>query len=269
MLVGVLIHRMGHFPLLALATLAATLAGFWVVRCYTAGMEDKDRPEIVIDELAGQWIALCAPSAGFWAAGLPATNFPWPGWLAAFLFFRLFDIWKPWIIGQADRRGDANGVMLDDILAGIFAGIATMAFGLLDDWVGPRTVIIGSLIGLIACGLGVFFLHTGGPKVFWVLGLAMCMFVGPAQSAARSYLARIIPAGRSGEIFGLYATTGRAISFLSPTLFGVAVSLGAAISGDDTTQYWGILGIVVVLVIGLLAMFFVRSPRMEPAAELS
>jgi len=125
-LLGVLIHRIGHFPLLALATLAATGAGFWAVGRMTAGMVDRDRPEIVIDELVGQWIALCAPSAGFWAAGLPADRFPWPGWLAAFLFFRLFDIWKPWIIGRADRRRDVAGVMVDDILAGVAAALCTI-----------------------------------------------------------------------------------------------------------------------------------------------
>ena len=58
--------------------------------------------------------------------GLPAENFPYPGWVAAFLFFRLFDIWKPGIIGRADRRHDAKGVMMDDLWAGLFAGIATM-----------------------------------------------------------------------------------------------------------------------------------------------
>jgi phosphatidylglycerophosphatase A len=50
--------------------------------------------------------------------------------------FRLFDIWKPWIIGWADRRGDPLGVMLDDVIAGVFAAIgvvilAGLAHGLL------------------------------------------------------------------------------------------------------------------------------------------
>ncbi|MBU3029297.1 phosphatidylglycerophosphatase A family protein [Paracoccus marinaquae] len=123
---GLLIHRIGHFPLLALATVAATVVGFWAVRRYTAGMADPDRSEIVIDEVAGQWLALCFPSAGFWLMGLPAGNFPWPGWVAAFLFFRLFDIWKPWLVGRADREGGVDGVMKDDLWAGLFAGIATM-----------------------------------------------------------------------------------------------------------------------------------------------
>lgn len=125
-LLGVGLHHLGHFPLLLAATLLAIVAGFWSVERWTEGMVDKDRPEIVIDEVAGQWLALCAPSAGFWFAGLPADLFPWPGWLASFLLFRLFDIWKPWIIGRADRRGDAAGVMLDDLLAGAFAAVATI-----------------------------------------------------------------------------------------------------------------------------------------------
>ena len=125
-LLGVLIHRLGHFPLLAVATLAVIAAGFWATARYTEGLADRDRPEIVIDELAGQWIALCAPSAGFWFAGLPASSFPYPGWVAAFLFFRLFDIWKPWLVGRADRRADAAGVMLDDLWAGVFAAACTI-----------------------------------------------------------------------------------------------------------------------------------------------
>lgn len=123
---GLLLHRVGHFPLLALATGGVIVVGFWVVPRYTAGMTDRDRPEIVIDEVAGQWLALMAPSFGFWHAGLPADSFPYPGWVAAFALFRLFDIWKPWIIGRADRRSDARGVMLDDLWAGIFAAIGTM-----------------------------------------------------------------------------------------------------------------------------------------------
>ncbi|AUH34534.1 phosphatidylglycerophosphatase A [Paracoccus tegillarcae] len=123
---GLLLYRIGHFPLLAVATLVVTVIGFWAVRRYTAGMTDPDKSEIVIDEVAGQWLALCFPAAGFWLMGLGVDNFPYPGWVAAFLFFRLFDIWKPWLVGRADRRGDAPGVMIDDLWAGLFAGIATM-----------------------------------------------------------------------------------------------------------------------------------------------
>lgn len=123
---GVVIHWIGSFPILALATIAVTALGFWSVSHYTQGMEDPDRSEIVIDEVAGQWLALCFPSYGLWHAGLPSTEFPWPGWLAAFLLFRLFDIWKPWIIGRADREGGTMGVMMDDLWAGVFAGVTTM-----------------------------------------------------------------------------------------------------------------------------------------------
>ena len=138
-LLGLALHRLGHFPLLAAATVIVTAAGFWAVGRYTAGMADKDLPHIVIDEVSGQWIALMFPSAGFWLMGLPREVFPYPGWIAAFVFFRLFDIWKPWIIGRADRRGDAAGVMLDDLWAGLFAGIVSVLMaglyhGVLQPW---------------------------------------------------------------------------------------------------------------------------------------
>ena len=125
-LLGLLLHRIGHFPLLAAATVIVTIVGFWAVRRHTQGMSDPDRSEIVIDEVAGQWLALCFPSAAFFFAQIPSDTFPYPGWLAAFLFFRLFDIWKPWLVGRADRNGGVDGVMKDDLWAGLFAGIATL-----------------------------------------------------------------------------------------------------------------------------------------------
>lgn len=123
---GLILHRIGHFPLLLVATLLVTALGFWA-----CAQELRDRPgddpsEIVVDEVAGQWVALLFPSFGFWWAGLDSANFPWPGWVSAFLLFRLFDIWKPWLVGRADRRHDAAGVMLDDLWAGLFAGVCTM-----------------------------------------------------------------------------------------------------------------------------------------------
>ncbi|MCC0063960.1 MAG: phosphatidylglycerophosphatase A [Defluviimonas sp.] len=123
---GVVLHGLGGFPLLAAATLAVTALGFWATARMVADLPDKDPSEIVIDEVAGQWIALLAPSAGFWMRGLDSWDFPWPGWLAAFVFFRLFDIWKPGPIGRADRRGTAAGTMIDDLWAGAFAAVATL-----------------------------------------------------------------------------------------------------------------------------------------------
>lgn len=123
---GLVIHGLGHFPLLLAATVLATVAGFWACARELSGRPGEDPSEIVIDEVAGQWLALCFPSAGFWLMGLDSWHFPYPGWVAAFVFFRLFDIWKPWVIGRADAREDAAGVMLDDLWAGLFAGIATM-----------------------------------------------------------------------------------------------------------------------------------------------
>lgn len=122
LIVGLVIDRYLGAPVLVLATLAAIAAGFWACQ-----VELKDRPgadpsEIVIDEVAGQWLALLFPAIAFWWRGWDDWM-PYPGWVAAFLFFRLFDIWKPWIIGRADRRGDPAGVMLDDLWAGLFAGL--------------------------------------------------------------------------------------------------------------------------------------------------
>jgi phosphatidylglycerophosphatase A len=83
---------------------------------------DADPSHVVIDEVVGQWIALLPVGFGAWAAGAPVFAL-WPGWIAAFLLFRLLDVWKPWIIGRADARGDVAGLMLDDILAGAFAAL--------------------------------------------------------------------------------------------------------------------------------------------------
>ncbi|MFZ5750446.1 MAG: phosphatidylglycerophosphatase A [Pseudomonadota bacterium] len=124
---GVAIDRFLGFPALVVATVAAIAAGFWACNAALTGRPGEDPSEFVIDEVAGQWITLLFPAAAFWNRGMADwATVAWPGWVAAFLFFRLFDIWKPGPVGRADRRGDAAGVMLDDLWAGIFAGIAVI-----------------------------------------------------------------------------------------------------------------------------------------------
>lgn len=122
---GWLLHVLGGFPLLALAVVAGFAKGWWATAKITAGSDDHDPSEIVVDEVVGQWIALLPLSYAAWTRGLDMLVM-WPGWIAAFLLFRLFDIWKPWLVGWADARGDALGVMLDDVIAGIFAALGVM-----------------------------------------------------------------------------------------------------------------------------------------------
>jgi UMF1 family MFS transporter len=152
----------------------------------------------------------------------------------------------------------AGEVIIFAIAANVVAGLSTVIVGSLDDRIGPKPVIVGALIGLIISGLGVFFLHAGGQTIFWIFGLLLCLFVGPAQSASRTFLTRIAPAGREGEVFGLYATTGRAATFLAPTLFGLFIAVFGA-------QYWGIVGIVLVLAVGLALIIPVTAPPRRDA----
>jgi phosphatidylglycerophosphatase A len=123
------IHALGSFPLLAILTLVVFGVGWWSVAEATRGTGEHDPSEIVIDEVVGQWIALWPLSAGLWSAGVSGWIFPWPGWVLAFVFFRLFDIWKPGPVGWADRRSDVAGTMLDDVIAGILAALCVGVLG--------------------------------------------------------------------------------------------------------------------------------------------
>ena len=123
-LMALALHYIGGFPLLAVATVLVFFIGWWATAEATRGAEDHDPSEIVIDEVAGQWLALLVVSYGAWHAGIDPLRL-YPGWIAGFALFRWFDITKPWLVGWADRRGDALGVMLDDVIAGVFAAIGT------------------------------------------------------------------------------------------------------------------------------------------------
>ncbi len=124
------LHLLGGFAALALATLAVFLLGWWVSVIETRGRDDPDPSEIVIDEVAGMWLALWPVSLGAAWMGLDVLRL-WPGWVAAFLAFRLFDVWKPGPVGWADRLHTPLGLMLDDILAGLMAAVVVVALAAL------------------------------------------------------------------------------------------------------------------------------------------
>lgn len=143
-----------------------------------------------------------------------------------------------------------SDVLLFGIAANVVAAVGALVGGRFDDRVGPKAVIVTALIGMIIGGA--FLLVLSGPLMFWIFGLLLTVFVGPAQASARAFLARLAPPGREGQLFGLYATTGRAVSFLAPTLFGFFVWAFDA-------ERAGIVGLLLVLIIGLMMLLPVRG----------
>ena len=110
---------------MAIATFIALFVGIWAASVYEAVSGKKDASEVVIDEVAGQWsVLLITPLSPI-------------GFLAAFIFFRLFDITKPFPVNKAEAIPGGMGVMADDMVAGLLAGacmIILLQYGLLE-WV--------------------------------------------------------------------------------------------------------------------------------------
>lgn len=120
--------------LLAGLVVAAAVLALWAIPHANTLTGVEDPPEVVIDEVAGQWIALLPVAFGAWSSGVSFTAL-WPGWVAAFLLFRLFDVWKPGPVGWADRRPGAWGVLLDDLIAGCLAALGVMVLaGVAHGW---------------------------------------------------------------------------------------------------------------------------------------
>jgi phosphatidylglycerophosphatase A len=103
------------FALLALIALAPAI---WSATSTALQVGKKDPQIVVIDEVIGQWIALAGA-----AIYSPAA------WIAAFLLFRTFDIWKPWPVRQLEKLPAGTGIVMDDVMAGIYAALVLYLAG--------------------------------------------------------------------------------------------------------------------------------------------
>ena len=114
---GMILLQFVHESTLFLLAMLVTAVAIKQIDLYEKEVGEHDSKEIVIDELAGMWIALSI--AGITSDNLFVLSF------LAFAYFRLFDIWKPSIIGKIDAKVKGGwGVMGDDLVAGIAAGVA-------------------------------------------------------------------------------------------------------------------------------------------------
>jgi phosphatidylglycerophosphatase A len=125
--VGVLLFvaLQGLAPLtFALVVMALTVAAIGICDLSSRQLGVHDHPGIVLDEIVAFQVA-AAPT-------LPALHFaPMPSWLGivlAFALFRLFDVWKPWPIARLDEHVPGGlGIMIDDLMAAVFAGLVLAA----------------------------------------------------------------------------------------------------------------------------------------------
>ena len=126
-LIGYWIQFIGGFPLLMSCVITFFFAGWAFTDRYISQTKASHDPqEIVIDEVVGQWISYLPISFYIWKYELTILSFDWFNWVTALILFRIFDIWKPWPVIWADKKNNSLGVMLDDVLAGIYAAIITV-----------------------------------------------------------------------------------------------------------------------------------------------
>ncbi len=109
---GILFLYFGGIPSLLLAIAICFPIGLWASKHFEQMVREKDSGMIVIDEVVGMWVALIPALLSPLSIGLP------------FILFRLFDIWKPFPISYLDKKFKGPmGVMIDDVVAGLFAAI--------------------------------------------------------------------------------------------------------------------------------------------------
>lgn len=124
---GTLVAVMLYWPLSLLpwqaylsVVVIASLLGIWLCQKTADALGVHDHPAIVWDEFAGYWLSMLFAPGG------------WQWVVTGFVLFRLFDIWKPWPIRVIDHKLEGGtGIMLDDLLAGLYSFICIQLLALL------------------------------------------------------------------------------------------------------------------------------------------
>ena len=148
------------------------------------------------------------------------------------------------------------GMELDEVIVfGIAlnatAGLGAALFAWVDDWIGPKRTILISLAALTVLGAAVLMAQT--KTQFWVQGVMLGVFVGPAQAASRSMMARLAPEHLRAEMFGLYAFSGKATAFIGPALLAWVTALAGS-------QRAGMATILVFLAAGMALLWPLPEP---------
>ncbi len=147
---------------------------------------------------------------------------------------------------------DFSELIIFGIGINLTAGLGAGLFAWIDDWIGPKRTILIAVAALTLFGGALLFVQS--KTLFWVFGLPLGIFVGPAQAASRSMMARLAPPRLRAEMFGLYALSGKATAFLGP----VVLAWMTAYAGS---QRAGMATILVFLITGMVLLWPVSDSR--------
>ncbi|HYZ34627.1 MAG TPA: MFS transporter [Crenalkalicoccus sp.] len=177
--------------------------------------------------------------------------------LARFLLARLFytDGLNTLFAFGAIYAAGVFGMGIEEILVfGIAlnatSGLGAAGFGLVEDRLGSRRTVLVALLALIALGAGLLLAESKG--AFWALALALGLFIGPAQAASRTLMARLAPPAEMTAHFGLFALSGRVTGFVGPAVL-------AAVTQATGSQRAGMATILLFLAMGCAILLGVRE----------
>jgi UMF1 family MFS transporter len=155
------------------------------------------------------------------------------------------------IYAAAEFGMTASEILVFGIILNVAAGAGAAAFAWLDDMIGSKNTVVLALVGLVLSTTGLLLSRT--VTHFWLLAILLGVFVGPAQAAGRSLMARLAPKGIETEMFGLYALAGKATAFAGPLVLGLVVQW-------SDSQRAGMTVVIAFLLCGLIIMWSVREP---------
>jgi UMF1 family MFS transporter len=147
---------------------------------------------------------------------------------------------------------DFEEILLFGIALNVTAGLGAAGFGLIEDRVGSKRTVMVALVSMIV--LGAALLLTGSKTVFWGMAMALGIFMGPAQAASRTLMARMAPEGEIASHFGLFALSGRITGFAGPAVL-------AMVTAATGSQRAGMATVLVFLGIGAAILATVRPVR--------
>ena len=163
------------------------------------------------------------------------------------------------IVGGAYAAGafsmSIDEVLIFGIILNVTAGAGAIGFAWVDDWIGAKPTILIALAAIALLGGGLLFVE--GKLWFYILAAGIGIFLGPAQAASRSLMARLAPPAHRTEFFGLYNLAGKVTTPLGPFLVSLITFL-------SDSQRAGMATIVPFIVIGGLLLTTVQEPRPGP-----